>query len=405
MKLLYLECAMGAAGDMLMSALYELLPDKEGFIRAMNNTGLHGVTLSAEHAQSQGICGARINVLIHGRGEDEHTHGHDHDAHSHSTLEGGLERISRLNLPESVKTRAARVYGALARAEGEVHGAPPALVHFHEVGALDAIADVCGVCLAAEILGADKIIASPVHTGFGTVKCAHGILPVPAPATAYLLRGIPVYGAEVEGELCTPTGAALLAELAVEFGSMPPMTIDAVGVGVGKKTFPRANILRAFLGSAAERLPGANGKICELTCNIDDMTPEALTFAASRLIELGALDCYLLHGTMKKGRAGHVLNLLCEPRDEEKFAGLIFRYTSTNGLRVKACGKYFLTPEFCETDTPGGKVRVKKVSGFGVTRAKPEYDDVKKLAENLGISYAEAAEICAETKPEPDYSP
>jgi uncharacterized protein (TIGR00299 family) protein len=383
---------MGAAGDMLMSALYELLPDKEAFIGAMNGIGLHGVTLSAKTAQSQGISGTRIDVLVHGHGEGEHTREHGHE-HSHSTLHSVLERISRLNLTESVKTRAALVYESLARAEGDVHGAEPALVHFHEVGALDAIADICGVCLAAEILGAGKILASPVHVGSGTVKCAHGVLPVPAPAAAHLLRGIPIYGGDTDGELCTPTGAALLRELAAGFGAMPPMTTDAVGVGVGKKIFPRANILRAFWGQTAEDGTNANGKICEITCNIDDMTPEALAFAASRLTESGALDCYLLHGTMKKGRAGHVLTLLCDPADEGKFARLIFRHTSTNGLRVKTCGKYFLTPEIIEKDTQCGKARVKKVSGFGVSRAKPEYDDVKNLAEALDISYAEAAAV------------
>ena len=202
------------------------------------------------------------------------------------------------------------MYDAIAQAEAKAHGCPVGDVHFHEVGALDAVADVVGVCYALYLLQPEQILASPVHVGSGTVRCAHGIMPVPAPATANLLSGVPIYGGTVRGELCTPTGAALLTHFAQSFGPMPVMTAQAVGVGIGTKQFEQANCVRAFLGETAEE---ANGEILELVCNIDDMTPEALAFACSRLLEEGALDVYVTPGTMKKGRPGHVLTVLCRP--------------------------------------------------------------------------------------------
>ena len=344
MKTLYLECAMGAAGDMLMAALYELLDDREGFLRTMNSLGLPGVEVRAEPSSTAGIAGTHMRVLIRGEEEGEpqghahshghdhgHEHGHDHEhGHSHSHAHAGpgeiAAQIDALPLPEEVRRRARAVYGRIAQAEAKAHGCPVGDVHFHEVGALDAVADVTGVCYAMYLLGADTICASPVHVGSGTVRCAHGVMPVPAPATAFLLEGVPIYGGTVRGELCTPTGAALLREFASSFGPMPAMVPEKTGVGVGMKQFEQANCVRAFLGeafaspkpasaaaassagSAAQGTSGgalcspaseANGEICELVCNLDDMTPEALAFASTRLLELGALDVYLTPGTMK----------------------------------------------------------------------------------------------------------
>lgn len=430
MKTLYLECAMGAAGDMLMSALYELLDNKEDFLRVMNSLGLPGVEVHAEPAVTAGIAGTHMRVLVHGREELDHEHPHDHKhahchehphdhehghchehlhdhehphvyvhvhgeelPHTHSHAHGHTHHagpgeiaalIDTLPLPETVRKRARAVYDAIAAAEARAHGCPVGDVHFHEVGALDAVADVVGVCYAMELLSPDRVVVSPVHVGSGTVRCAHGVMPVPAPATAYLLEGVPIYGGAVRGELCTPTGAALLRTFASSFGSMPAMVTERVGVGVGTKQFEQANCVRAFLGkeSAGEAAPGseANGEICELVCNLDDMTPEELAFAASRLLEQGALDVYLVSGTMKKGRPGHVLTVLCDPLREAEFARLMFRYTTTNGLRARRCAKYFLRPGQEETETPWGTVRVKTAEGFGVTHRKLEFEDAAALA-------------------------
>lgn len=416
MKTLYIECHMGAAGDMLMSALYELLEDKENFLSTMNGLGLPGVRLEAVQGASGGIAGTHMKVTVHGQEELEHDHdhphhdhdhdhehhhhGHDHDHehphhdhdhdhdhehhhHHHATPGHIAEIIDGLDLPEEVKANARGVYDAIARAEAKAHGCPVGDVHYHEVGALDAVADVTGVCYAIYLLKPDRVVVSPVHVGSGTVKCAHGVMPVPAPATANLLAGVPVYGGEVMGELCTPTGAALLTHFAQSFGPMPAMTVDKVGCGVGTKVFAgRANCVRAILGEDAG---GANGEICELVCNIDDMTPEALAFAAARLLELGALDVYTVPGTMKKGRSGHVLTVLCEVEKERELARAVLEQTTTNGLRVRRCAKYFLTPGAGTAETRWGTVRLKTAQGYGIRHVTAEYESAAELARANGL--------------------
>ena len=416
MKTLYLECNMGAAGDMLMSALYELLEDKQGFLDTMNSLGLPGVRVEADAAVTSGIAGTHMKVTVHGAEEDDHHHDHDHEHehdhhhghdhehdhhhnhdhehehdhhhdhghhhHHHATPGHIAHLIDHLPLPEEVRTHAKGVYDAIAQAEAKAHGCPVGEVHYHEVGALDAVADVAGVCYALYLLGPERIVASPVHVGSGTVRCAHGIMPVPAPATAALLSGVPTYGGGIKGELCTPTGAALLAHFVQEFGPMPVLQVEKVGYGVGKRQFEQANCVRAFWG---ESQSGGNGEIVELVCNIDDMTGEALAFAREQLLAAGALDVYTTPGVMKKGRPGHVLTVLCTVEQEGALARAILRHTTSNGLRVRRCGKYFLTPGSGAVDTPWGTVRVKTAEGFGVTHAKPEYEDAAALARANGL--------------------
>lgn len=414
MKILYIECNMGAAGDMLMAALYELLEDKQAFLDAMNALGLPGVRVEAQAAATCGIAGTHMAVTVHGQEETEgsvpaeaphphvhshgeahdHDHGHDHDhdhphdhgaGHHHHATPGHIgELLDGLPLPEEVRRRARRVYDAIAQAEAKAHGCPVGDVHFHEVGALDAVADVAGVCYALYLLAPERIVVSPIHVGSGTVRCAHGVMPVPAPATANLLSGVPIYGGAVQGELCTPTGAALLTSFADAYGPMPVMVTKAVGVGIGTKQFQQANCVRAFLGETPEE---ANGEILELVCNVDDMTPEALSFAASRLLEAGALDVYTIPGTMKKGRSGHVLTVLCAPEQEGELARRILAETTTNGLRVRRCGKYFLEPGAGMVQTQWGPVKLKLARGYGVTHVKPEFEDAAELARKHGVPY------------------
>ncbi len=397
MKTLYLECRMGAAGDMLMAALYELLEDKQGFLDAMNSLGLPGVRVEAQAASTCGIAGSHMSVTVdgqeeldhghHGHGEEHHhgqEHGHPHHHHATPGHIGAI--ISGLPLPEEVKAHAKAVYDAIAQAEAKAHGCTVGDVHFHEVGALDAVADVTGVCYALSLLKPEQILVSPVHVGSGTVRCAHGVMPVPAPATANLLAGAPIYGGSVQGELCTPTGAALLVHFAQKFGPMPVMSTKAVGVGIGTKQFEQANCVRAFWGETAEE---ANGEILELVCNLDDMTPEALSFACARLLEAGALDVYTVPGTMKKGRPGWVLTVLCAPEQEGNLARKILAETTTNGLRVRRCGKYFLTPGAGQAQTQWGPVGLKLAQGFGVSHIKPEFEDAAELARKNGASYQE----------------
>lgn len=409
MRTLYIECKMGAAGDMLMASLYELLEDKQGFLDTMNELGLPGVRLEAQKSSSCGIAGTHMKVTVHGEeehepaeghdhehnedadhehdstGEHSHEHGHDHDhEHHHATPRHIADLINGLKLPEKVKGQARAVYRAIAEAEARAHGCPVGDVHFHEVGALDAVADVTGVCYALYLLQPERIVVSPIHVGSGTVRCAHGVMPVPAPATAALLTGVPIYGGAIQGELCTPTGAALLAHFADSFGEMPLMAVKDTGIGIGTKTFEQANCVRAFLGEEKEE---TEDMILELVCNIDDMTPEALAFACTRLMELGALDVYTVAGTMKKGRPGHVLTVLCRPEKEEELARHILTQTTTNGLRVRRCGKYFLAPGMGKVRTRWGDVRVKTAKGYGITHMKPEYEDVAEVARRENLPY------------------
>lgn len=414
MKTLYLECNMGAAGDMLMAALYELLDDQAGFLRTMNGLGLPGVAVEAQAASTCGIAGTHMAVTVCGEEEESHDEGHSHHAHAHAhahnhahchdhTHEGPGHshdhghgghhhaaltdirgHIAALPLPQAVRDRAVSVYDRLAAAEARAHGCPVDQVHFHEVGALDAVADVAGVCYALYLLAPERIVVSPIHVGSGTVRCAHGVMPVPAPATANLLSGVPICGGTIQGELCTPTGAALLTSFADAYGPMPVMVTKAVGVGIGTKQFQQANCVRAFLGETVEE---ANGEILELVCNVDDMTPEALSFVASRLLEAGALDVYTLPGTMKKGRPGHVLTVLCVPEQEGELARRILAETTTNGLRVRRCGKYFLTPGAGMVQTRWGPVKLKLARGYGITHVKPEFEDAAELAREHDVPY------------------
>ena len=402
MKTLYLECNMGAAGDMLTAALLELAEDKQAFLDRMNSLGLPGVKVEAEPAVKCGITGTHMRVTVHGEeeepGEDghehhhhdhdhehdhehEHEHHHDHDHehehHHHHASAGDIEALIRgLDVSEKVKADACAVYQLIAEAESKVHGRPVTEIHFHEVGTLDAVADVVGVCLLMEMIAPDRVLASPVHTGSGNVRCAHGILPVPAPATALLLEGIPSYGGEVRGELCTPTGAALLKHFASSFGPRPVMAVKAIGYGMGKKDFERANCVRAFLGESE----GQRETVTKLECNLDDMTGEEIGFAQERLFEAGAFDVYTLPIGMKKSRPGILLSVVCRTEDADRMAEVLMAHTTTLGVRRLDLSRYVLKREIDTVDTAYGPVRVKRARGMGTEKEKAEYEDLAELA-------------------------
>ena len=408
MKTLYLDCGMGAAGDMLTAALLELLPDPDGFVERLNALGIPGVQFQKEPAVKCGITGTHMSVTVHGIEEGEelhghhhehHHHGYEHEHHDHSHDDGhghhhhhsglhDIEHIVRdhLSLPDKVREDVMAVYGLIAQAESHVHGVPVTEIHFHEVGTMDAVADVAAVCLLMHELAPDEVVASPVHVGCGQVKCAHGILPVPAPATAHILRDVPIYGGEIQGELCTPTGAALLKHFAARFGEMPVMRTRSIGYGMGKKDFPRANCVWAMLGETEDR----TDTVLELSCNVDDMTAEAVGFAMDRLFEGGALEVYTVPIGMKKSRPGTLLRVMCTERDRENILGLLFKHTTTIGVREHATRRYVLDRRMETIQTPYGEVRRKAVSGYGVSRSKYEYDDLSRIARERNISLDEA---------------
>ena len=395
MKVIYLDCSMGAAGDMLMAALYELLEDKQAFLDMMRSLGLPGIEISAEPAVKCGITGTHMKVLVHGSEELDalhdhlhehaHEHSHDHEHHHHTGLHEIEHLLSHLDLPQTVRDDALAVYRRIAEAESKVHGRPVDQIHFHEVGTLDALADVVGVCLLMHLLAPEKVYASSVHVGSGQVRCAHGILPVPAPATTLLLAGVPIYGGAIQGELCTPTGAALLTHFVTKFGELPAMRLLKSGYGMGTKDFPAANCVRAMLGE--QDAPAE--EILELSCNLDDCTGEAIGFAMERLLDAGALDVYWTSVGMKKNRPGILLTCMCRPLDREKMVELLFRHTTTLGVRESAFRRYTLSRESKTIQTPDGDIRVKVSTGYGVAREKPEFEDLAKIARETGKSLSE----------------
>ena len=408
---------MGAAGDMLAGALVSLLSkeEQESFIKMINNIGVDGVKVSLSDDAKCGIAGKHFKVEIdgveehshdvhehehHHEHEQEHGHHHEHgdghndnDNHGHHHHGTGpfpkeLETVAeKLNCPNDIQ----KVYELLAEAEAKVHGKDVSEIHFHEVGMKDALIDIASVVYLMNKLKVDKVVVSPVNVGFGKVKCAHGILPVPAPATAELVKGIPTYAGRFEGELLTPTGAALLKYYADEFSYQPLMNVIKCGYGTGNKNFESANVVKAVLGEVTDELISEN--IIELNCNVDDMSAEDMAYATKALIENGAKDAFVTPVIMKKGRSGMLLTVLCSAIDKERFVSLIFKHTSTIGIRVKETERIILNRHEETVHTKLGDVRVKYSEGYGVKREKPEFEDLRKLAEENNISVAEARKI------------
>lgn len=420
MKVLYLDCGMGAAGDMLTAALLELLPNQDAFIEELNALSIPGVTFKKETVFQHGIKGTHMAVMTHGIEESEymhhnhahqqehsHTHKHNHEQehaheqerqHNHAHIHRGMHEIEQIvldfMLPTHIKEDILAVYHLIAEAESDAHGAPVSEIHFHEVGTMDAIADITAVCMLMDRLSPDEIIASPIHVGSGQVKCAHGILPVPAPATAYILRDAPIYGGEIKSELCTPTGAALLKHFVTRFGNMPVMKVSAIGYGMGKKEFDAANCVRAMFGEGNDK----TDETLELSCNVDDMTAEAVSFAMDRLFEGGAKEVYTTPIGMKKSRPGILICVICYPSDREKIIDLMFKHTTTIGIRENVTQRYILERTVENLHTPYGDVRCKKSCGYGVSRYKFEYEDLACIARKRQISLEQANKLIEEWK-------
>jgi hypothetical protein len=436
MKTLYIECGMGAAGDMLTAALLELMPDPDAYIDRLNSLGIPDVKFTREKSVKCGITGTHISVTVNGmeegsemhdhehshehshehehdhdaehehhhehgyEEEHEHHHEHDHDGehthhHSHNSMDGIRHIVcDHMYLPAKVREDVLSVYSLIADAESHVHGVPIENIHFHEVGTMDAVADITAVCMLMNEIAPDEVVVSPVHVGSGQVKCAHGILPVPAPATALILQGIPIYGGGVKGELCTPTGAALLKHFATRFGDMPVMTVNSVGYGMGRKDFQTANCVRVMLGESTDQTE----TVVELSCNVDDMTAEDISFAVERLFDGGAFEVYTVPIGMKKSRPGTLIRVMCSPQKVEEMVRLIYKYTSTIGVRQTLTKRFILDRKIETVSTGLGDVRVKKSSGYGTTRQKYEFEDLSRIAREKGLSLAEVRKMIEDAK-------
>ena len=450
-KTLYIDCGMGAAGDMLTAALLELVSDPESSLARLNSIGIPGVVFLAEKAVKCGITGTRMSVRVNGQEEGDeafeghHHHGHHHDdehchhhehhhdddhehcchhhdhhhddkaEHVHRSSADVREIIDGLNATEGVKKDAKAIYDIIAEAESRVHGVPVTEIHFHEVGNLDAVADVTAVCMLLDEIGADRIYASPVTTGYGSVRCAHGILPVPAPATALILEGTPIVSGSIKGELTTPTGAAILKYFVEKYGEMPLMVPEKTGYGMGKKDFPRANCVRIILGESDTRPEtpeekGAdaadcvsmqpNGSVIELTCNIDDMTAEEIGFAMEMLFDAGAIDVFTIPVGMKKMRPGTLLTALTPEDRRDDVLAALYKHTTTIGVRETVCVRYVMDRSFGTIGTPYGAVKYKESRGFGAARSKFEFEDLARIARETGMSLKEVRDMAGKLKKE-----
>ncbi len=415
MKTLYLDLGMGAAGDMLTASLLDLFDEneQEEIIEELNAMGIPDTVIKKERSESSGVTGMRSHVLVKGAEEGaeayhehvkEHHHGHDglkhshehhhehgeHEhAHSHTSVRSVVSLIDALKLNDNIKNSVKEVYALIARAESKVHGTEVDMVHFHEVGAMDAVADIAAVCFLMDRIAPDNVCASAVNTGSGTVRCAHGILPVPAPATAILLEGIPAYSNGIESELCTPTGAALVKYYVNSYGPMPLMRTSAVGYGLGKKEFEQANILRSFLGESDE----SEENVTELVCEMDDITGEEAAYALERIMEEGALEAYMTAVQMKKNRPGLLLTVLSRTEDKERILKTIFANTTTIGIREYQPKRHKLERSISTVEGEIGRVDVKISEGFGVRRVKAEYEDLARIAKERGLSISEVREL------------
>lgn len=375
MKTMYFDCFSGAAGDMIVGALIDAGADFAKVRDGLMSLGVEGYDVAIEKVKKKGVMATKFHVNV-----AEHGHPHRHLKHI-------VEIIEKGDLPQSVRDASLETFRRIAEAEATVHGSTMEKVHFHEVGAVDSIVDIVGAHLALDQIKPERIESSPLHIGSGTVKCAHGVMPVPAPATALLLKGLPTYGGTIEGELVTPTGAALIAQLAQKFGPQPAMAIDIVGSGSGTRDLPdRPNVLRVLLGQAAG-MSSATETVTIVEANIDDMNPELLPPLVKSLLDAGARDAFLTPILGKKGRPAYLVTAMADDATAEKVADALFRGSSTLGMRIHREERICLDREFKTVQTPWGAVRVKVGLRDGaVANVAPEFDECARVAEAAQVA-------------------
>ncbi len=431
MRIAYFDCIGGISGDMALGAVLDAGATPaflEKLVAGLRTMALPSWELQTGRTQKHGIDAATVEVIVRGQAAgaawttrvppadapltgghthshehshaSAHTHSHEHTheshAHSHASShththeaseEHGTSTFAQVEavirgsgLPDAVKEQSVAVYAALARAEAAVHGATLETVHFHEVGAVDSIVDVVGTVFGLHLLGVQRMVCSPLPNGHGFVRCAHGLMPVPPPATAELLKGCPIRPVDVQGELVTPTGAALARTLAAEWGTLPAVSVESVGYGAGSKDFPFPNLMRLFIGELTD-LPTEARQVLLIEANIDDQSPQLFGSAMEALFAAGALDVWLTPILMKKGRPAHTMSVLCAPEARERLERVIFSETTTLGVRSTRWDRSCLQREWIEVDTPWGNVRVKVGRHEGSVRtATPEYEDCRRVA-------------------------
>ena len=383
MKVAYFDCFAGISGDMTLGALIGAGADADHLRKGLVGLGMGGFSIEVGRRMTGPIEATDVRVIL-----DDHHH------HHHRRLHDILEMIRGANLSDRVKQTAERIFKRLAEAEGKVHGSSPEEVHFHEVGAVDAIVDIVGAAICLEMLGWPKVVAGPMPTFHGYAKGAHGVFPLPAPATAEILRGIPWRKLDIEGELVTPTGAAIIREIAAGFGPLPAMTVESIGYGAGKSDFGIPNALRVMIG---EEAAGAELQcVTVIETNIDDLNPQFYETAMERLFAAGALDVFLTPIQMKKNRPGTLLSVICDPDLTEAIAAVILAETSTFGIRISRWERLCLDRRWEEVVTEFGVIRIKIGERDGrVITASPEYEDCKRAAIEHGAPIRRVHESAA----------
>ncbi|MHC4091169.1 MAG: nickel pincer cofactor biosynthesis protein LarC, partial [Planctomycetota bacterium] len=382
MSIAYFDCFSGASGDMILGALVDAGADNATLAQQLEALCIEGCSISAEETTKQGIAATRVTIP-----------GEAAETAPHRTLGTIRKIIEAAPLSDGVRHKAVAVFQRLAEAEAAVHGCSIEEVHFHEVGAVDAIADIVGAMVALEDLNVEGVICSPIPTGSGTVTCAHGVLPVPAPATANLLRGVPLAECDEPGELTTPTAAAILTTLAESYGPLPAMTVERIGYGAGRREGrSRPNVLRVMLGKPVPE--GSTDDITVLEANLDDVSPEVMGYCIERLLEAGALDAYLVPIYMKKSRPATLLTVLAESQKVADLEAIIFAETTTLGVRRQTARRSKLERRIDRVETPYGTIGVKVgLRGDEVVTVAPEYEDCREAAQRHGVALRVVMEV------------
>lgn len=384
MKIAYFDCFAGASGDMILGALMDAGLPLDKLKNELAKLELDHYDLQVEKVAKRGLGGSQAKVLI-----DDHHH-HDHHRHLHHIE----EIIGQSNLSDPVKTKSLAIFRRLAEAEAKVHRTTIDAIHFHEVGAMDAIIDVVGSVAGLSALGIEKVYCSPMHVGTGTVECAHGTLPVPAPATAELVRNKPIFSTDVEGELLTPTGAAILTTLADDFCPMPAMILEKVGYGAGRSDPSIPNLLRISIGEAAEEVKGLESeRVAVIETSIDDMNPQIYDYVMEKMLKMGVMDVFLIPIQMKKNRPATLLTVLCSPGMVGQIADFLVTETTTIGLRWRIDSRLKAVREIKEIETPYGVIKFKVAkTGNRTVNISPEYEDCKRVAMEKNIALKDVLE-------------
>ena len=395
MKTLYFDCSSGISGNMTLGALVEILGDEQYLVEELKKLQVDGYHIEISKKVKNGITGTYVDVVLedhhhheHDHHHEEHHHEHEHEHehhHEHRNLHDVNHIIENSNLEEETKQLAKRIFRRVAEAESKVHHKSIEEVHFHEVGAIDSIVDIVGTAILINKIHPDKIISSVVNDGYGFIECAHGTMSVPVPATSEIFSkaGVKCRQIDIDTELVTPTGAAIISELATEFTVMPTMTVQKIGWGAGKKDLKIPNVLKVYLGEMEETLE--EQEIAVMETNIDDTTGEILGYTAEKLIQNGALDVFFTPIYMKKGRPAYRLTVACRKENIEKLQTIIFRETTTIGIRYRYEKRNVLPREKVEVNTEYGLVQAKQVKLGEETYTYPEYESLKKIAEEQNI--------------------